>query len=110
LPLCAEPAICIMQFLIYRYYSEKDGSVTFVLNEMRFTVRNGYDFHDALIQQIEKWHGIVQESAYTRNQEAGTTDYYLVVQRRKEISYAEMKEFISEHEEIISCRNDSVKK
>ena len=110
LGVTAAAAICIMQFLIYRYFSEKDGSVTFVLNEMHFTVRNGYDFHQALIEQIKKWHGIVQESAYTRNQEAGTTDYYLVVQRRKEISYAEMKEFISAHEEIISCRNDSVKK
>ena len=50
------------------------------------------------------------ESAFSRTQEDGTTDYDLTVRRRKEISYAEMKEFIAKHEEIISATNSSAKK
>ena len=102
--------ICVLQILIYRYFSDTDGAVTFVSNQLHFTVRNGYDFHQALIEQIDRWHGVVQESAYTRNQEEGTTDYDLIVQRRKEISYAEMKEFITAHDEIISCTNNAARK
>ena len=102
--------LCVLQILIYRYFSDTDGAVTFVSNQLHFTVRNGYDFHQALIEQIDRWHGVVQESAYTRNQEEGTTDYDLIVQRRKEISYAEMKEFITAHDEIISCTNNAARK
>ena len=60
--------------------------------------------------QLEEWNGTVLESAFSRNQEDGTTDYDLTVRRRKEISYAEMKEFIAKHEEIISATNSSAKK
>lgn len=102
--------ICVLQILIYRYFSDTDGAVTFVSNQLHFTVRNGYDFHQALTEQIDRWHGVVQESTYTRNQEEGTTDYDLIVQRRKEITYAEMKEFITAHEEIISCTNSAARK
>ena len=110
LGLVVTAVICVLQILIYRYFSDTDGAVTFVSNQLHFTVRNGYDFHQALIEQIDRWHGVVQESAYTRNQEEGTTDYDLIVQRRKEISYAEMKEFITAHEEISSCTNDAARK
>ena len=102
--------ICVLQILIYRYFSDTDGAVTFVSNQLHFTVRNGYDFHQALTEQIDRWNGVVQESTYTRNQEEGTTDYDLIVQRRKEITYAEMKEFIAAHEEIISCTNSAARK
>jgi len=102
--------LCLLQVLIYNFFSDTDAAVTFVSNQLHFTVRNGYDFHQALIEQIERWHGVVQESAYTRNQEEGTTDYDLIVQSRKEITYKEMKEFISAHEEIISCTNNTARK
>ncbi len=102
--------LCVLQVLIYNFFSDTDAAVTFVSNQLHFTVRNGYDFHQALIEQIERWHGVVQESAYTRNQEEGTTDYDLIVQSRKEITYKEMKEFISAHEEIISCTNNTARK
>ncbi len=102
--------ICVLQILIYRFFTDSDGAVTFVSNQLHFTVRNGYDFHQALTEQIERWHGVVQDSAYTRNQEEGTTDYDLIVQSRKEIPYSEMKEFISAHEEIISCTNNAARK
>ena len=110
LALVVTAVICVLQILIYRFFSDSDGAVTFVSNQLHFTVRNGYDFHQALTEQIDRWHGVVQESAYTRNQEEGTTDYDLIVQRRKEITYAEMKEFITAHEEIISCTNSAARK
>ena len=110
MPLLVTVLICVLQILIYRFFSDSEGAVTFVMNQLHFTVRNGYDFHQALTEQIERWHGVVQESAYTRNQEEGTTDYDLIVQSRKEITYKEMKEFISAHEEIISCTNNTARK
>jgi len=75
-----------------------------------FLVLNSYEFNHALTKQLEEWDGTVLESAFSRNQEDGTTDYDLTVRRRKEISYAEMKEFIAKHEEIISATNSSAKK
>ena len=79
-------------------------------NQLHFTVKNGYEFNHALTKQLEEWDGTVLESAFSRNQEDGTTDYDLTVRRRKEISYSEMKEFIAKHEEIISATNSSAKK
>ena len=73
-------------------------------------MKNGFDFNQALTRQLEEWDGTVLESAFARNQEDGTTDYDLTVRRRKEIDYSEMKEFISQHEEIISATNSSAKK
>ena len=108
--LTVTAVICVLQNLIYRFFTDSDGAVTFVSNQLHFTVRNGYDFHQALTEQIERWHGVVQDSAYTRNQEEGTTDYDLIVQSRKEIPYSEMKEFIAAHEEIISCTNNAARK
>ena len=86
------------------------GPDAYATNQLHFTVKNGYEFNHALTKQLEEWDGTVLESAFSRNQEDGTTDYDLTVRRRKEISYSEMKEFIAKHEEIISATNSSAKK
>ncbi len=100
-------AVCFLQVLLHMV---NFGSDAYATNQLHFTVKNGYEFNHALTEQLAVWNGTVLESAFARNQEDGTTDYDLTVRRRKEISYAEMKEFISKHEEIISATNSSAKK
>ena len=99
--------VCVLQILMHKFIFGPDAYAT---NQLHFTVKNGYEFNHALTKQLEEWDGTVLESAFARNQEDGTTDYDLTVRRRKEISYAEMKEFIAKHEEIISATNNSAKK
>ena len=99
--------VCILQVIMHKFIFGPDAYAT---NQLHFTVKNGYEFNHALNEQLEKWEGTVLESAFARNQEDGTTDYDLTVRRRKEISYTEMKEFIAQHEEIISATNSSAKK
>lgn len=99
--------VCILQIMMHKFIFGPDAYAT---NQLHFTVKNGYEFNHSLNEQLEKWDGTVLESAFSRNQEDGTTDYDLTVRRRKEISYAEMKEFIASHDEIISCTNSSAKK
>ena len=99
--------VCVLQILMHKFIFGPDAYAT---NQLHFTVKNGYDFNHALNLQLEAWNGTVLESAFSRNQEDGTTDYDLTVRRRKEISYTEMKEFIAQHEEIISATNSSAKK
>ncbi len=86
------------------------GQDVYATNQLHLTVKNGYEFNHSLTEQLEKWQGTVLESAYARNEEDGTTDYDLTVRRRSEITYSEMKEFISQHEEVISATNSSAKK
>ena len=105
--LFAALIVCVLQVLMHSVLIGPDAYAT---NQMHFTVKNGYEFNHSLLEQLEKWDGKVMESAFSRNQDNGTTDYDLTVRRKKEISYAEMKEFIADHEEIISCTNSSVKK
>ena len=105
--LFAALVVCVLQILMHKFIFGPDAYAT---NQLHFTVKNGYEFNHALTKQLEEWDGTVLESAFSRNQEDGTTDYDLTVRRRKEISYAEMKEFIAKHEEIISATNSSAKK
>ena len=105
--LFAALVVCILQVLMHRLVIEPESYST---NQLHFTVKNGYEFLQSLTEQLDEWNGTVVESAYSRNQEEGTTDYDLTVRLRKEISYAEMKEFINAHEEIIECTNSTAKK
>lgn len=105
--LFAAIVVCVLQMLMRAFIFGPDAYAT---NQLHFTVKNGYEFNHALTEQLEKWQGTVLESAYARNEEDGTTDYDLTVRRRSEITYAEMKEFISQHEEVISATNSSAKK
>ena len=103
----ASVIVCVLQILLHRFVIGQDDYAT---NQLHFTVKNGYDFNHSLNEQLEKWGGTVLESAFSRDQEDGMTEYDLTVRRKKEISYAEMKEFIAEHDEIISCTTSSTKK
>ncbi len=97
--------VCILQILMHKFVFGPDAYAT---TQLHFTVKNGYEFHSSLLKQLDAWEASVIESAFSRNQEDGTTDYDVSVRRRKEITYAEMKEFLEAHEEIISCTNEGL--
>ena len=94
--------VCILQIFMHRFVFGPDA---YAVSELHFTVKNGHEFHSSLTKQLDAWGATVLDSAFSRSQEGGTTDYDLTIRRKKEISYAEMKEFIEAHEEIISCTN-----
>ena len=94
-----------IQFLMHRFVI---GSDAYATNRLQFTVRNGYDFNQALTDQLDEWKAQVTESKVTRRKD-GTTDYDLTVRRRTEISYKEMKSFMENREEILSSSNSPLR-
>lgn len=99
--------VFILQVLMHHFVLAPDS---YTSNHLHFTVKNGYDFHHALDEQLKQWEATVQESSFSRNQDDGTTNYDLTVRRKSAISYSEMKEFISTHDEILSCDNTVARK
>ena len=94
--------ICVLQIAMHRF---SFGADSYVTNLLHFTVKNGHEFLQSLNRQLEFWDATVLESSFARHQEDGTTDYDLSVRRKKDISYAELKAFIEQHEEILACTN-----
>ena len=94
--------ICVLQIAMHRF---SFGADSYVTNLLHFTVKNGHEFLQSLNRQLELWDATVLESSFDRHQEDGTTDYDLSVRRKKDISYAELKAFIEQHEEILACTN-----
>ena len=105
LAVIATVLISIVQFFMHRYPVGGDAYAT---NRLQFTVKNGFEFNRSLKEQLEKWDVQIPESKINRRKD-GTTDYDLTVRRRTEISYAEMKEFMDAHEEIISASNSPIR-
>ena len=73
-------------------------------NRLSFTVKNGYDFNSALEEQLKAWGAQVADSTMTRRKD-GTTEYELTIRRKKALSYAEIKEFMMEREDVLSVSN-----
>ncbi len=90
-----------MQLLLHRFTVFGD---TYTGNRMQFTVKNGYDFNTALEEQMKAWDAQVSDSKITRRKD-GTTEYDLTIRRKKALTYAEIKEFMSEREDILSVSN-----
>ena len=93
------------QYFMHRFAVGADAYAT---NRLQFTVKNGYEFNQSLTAQLDGWKAQVTESKVTRRKD-GTTDYDLTVRRRNEISYAEMKAFMEQHEEILSGSNSPIR-
>lgn len=84
------------------------GGDAFSTNRLQFTVKNGFDFNSALMNQLEAWDAQVTESKVNRRRD-GTTEYELTVRRREEISYAEMKTFMESRDDILSASNSPIR-
>ena len=89
------------QILLHRFAV---GGDAYTGNRMQFTVKNGYDFNTALEEQLKAWDAQLADSKITRRKD-GTTEYDLTIRRKKALTYAEIKEFMMEREDILSVSN-----
>ena len=90
-----------LQILLHRFTVYGDA---YTGNRMQFTVKNGYDFNTALEEQLQAWDAQLADSKITRRKD-GTTEYDLTIRRKKALTYAEIKEFMMEREDILSVSN-----
>ncbi len=94
-----------LMILLHRHAIGGDAYST---NRLMFTVKNGFDFNSALMEQLEQWNAQVTESKVSRHRD-GLTDYELTVRRREEITYAEMKSFMESRDDILSASNNPIR-
>jgi len=93
--------MAMVQILLHRFTLFGDA---YTGNRLSFTVKNGYDFNSALEEQLKAWGAQVADSTMTRRKD-GTTEYELTIRRKKALSYAEIKEFMMEREDVLSVSN-----
>lgn len=94
----------VLQYVLYRV---PIGGDAYEGNRLQFVVKVGQNFDKALHEQLEDWEARVTESKITRSSD-GTSEYNIVVRRRTEISYAELKDFVTNRDDIISVSSTSV--
>ena len=105
LGIIATVLISAIQYFMHRYAV---GADAYAANRIQFTVKSDTDFHEALLRQLEQWDAQVAESKIARRRD-GTTDYDLILRRRTEISYAEMKSFMESRDDILSTSNSPIR-
>ena len=96
--------VTLLQWMLYHFAAWSDAYAT---SRLHFTVENGHEFNRCLTEQLDLWKAHPVNSRITRRKD-GTTDYDLIIRRRTEISYAEMKDFMESHPEILSVSNSSL--
>lgn len=102
--LAATVLVTLLQWMLYHFAAWTDAYAT---SRLHFTVENGHEFNRSLTEQLDQWKAHPVNSRITRRKD-GTTDYDLTIRRRSEISYAEMKDFMESHPEILSVSNSSL--
>ena len=102
--VAATVLITAFQWLLNRFTGFSD---TYATNHLHFTVENGHEFNQSLTEQLKAWKVHVVNSKINRKKD-GTTDFDLTVRGLKEIRYAEIKDFMERHEEILSASNSSL--
>ena len=105
LGIIATVLISATQYFMHRYAV---GADAYAANRIQFSVKSDTDFHEALLRQLEQWDAQVAESKIARRRD-GTTDYDLILRRRTEISYKELKIFMYSHPEILSASNSPIR-
>ena len=105
LGIIATVLISATQYFMHRYAV---GADAYAANRIQFSVKSDTDFHEALLRQLEQWDAQVAESKIARRRD-GTTDYDLILRRRTEISYKEVKIFMDSHPEILSASNSPIR-
>ena len=105
LGISATVLISAIQYFMHRYAV---GADAYAANRIQFTVKSDTGFHEALISQLEQWNAQVAESKIARRRD-GTTEYDLILRRRTEISYKELKAFMDSRPEILSASNSPIR-
>ena len=84
------------------------GTEFFEGNHLQFVVRDGLDFDTDLHAQLIAWGAQVTESKVTRSSD-GTYLYDLVVRRKNELTFAEIRAFVEgQGDTILSASNNSL--
>ncbi|MCR5267344.1 MAG: MgtC/SapB family protein [Lachnospiraceae bacterium] len=90
----------VLQFFITHVFNGADG---YSGNDLHFKTTGDDGFHDELLEQLKKWNAKVVESNITHNTD-GSIDYDLIVRRRTEITYDELKKFIASREDVVAFK------
>ena len=102
--VCGTAMIMVIQYILHRFTV---GGDAYSGNHIQFTVQNGYDFNQALEDQLKEWKAQVTESKVTRRKD-GTTDYDLILRRREALTYSELKAFMVTREDVLSFSNSAL--
>ena len=105
LGIIATVLISAIQYFMHRYAV---GADAYAANRIQFSVKSDTDFHEALLRQLEQWDAQVAESKIARRRD-GTTEYDLILRRRTEIGYRELKTFMDSRQEILSASNSPIR-
>lgn len=84
------------------------GADYFEGNQLQFVVRDEIEFDTDLRDRLKSWKAHVTDSTTSRNSD-GTYSYNLTIRREKEITYAELREFVeSQADNLISVSNTTI--
>ncbi len=95
---CSLVLLWILQYVLYRLpfgYDVHGG------NHLMFTVKSNHGFETILHKQLEEWEAQVTNSRVTRNIGNGTTEYDLVIRRKEDLEYTEVRAFAEKQGDIV---------
>lgn len=103
---CSLILIWVLQYVMYRlpFGSDVHGG-----NHLLFVVKSNHGFENTLHDQLEKWNAQVTNSRVTSNISNGTTEYDLIIRRKKDLEYIEIRRFAEEQgDTVISVSTSSL--
>ena len=80
--VCVVVLVLILQRLMYRFLMGTEG------------------FDEALHKQLEEWDALVTQSRVTVNMD-GTTEYDLIVRRKEDLEYSQIRKFVSDQGDVV---------
>ncbi len=102
---CGFGVICLIQIITHRLHI---GSDAYSEYSITFNVRNDHDFNKALSDQLNIWHAIDvgHDISWQAN---GTSDYSLLVMRKKELTYEDIVSFVKTRDDVNSFSLSTVR-
>ena len=104
-------AFCVVLLWILQYvmYRLPIGSDIHGGNHLVFVVKSNHRFENVLHEQLKKWNAQVTNSRVTRNIQNGTTEYDLIIRRKQDLGYIEVRKFAEEQgDTVISVSTSSL--
>ena len=95
--VCVVVLVLILQRLMYRFLMVSDAHGG---NRLKFTVKSYSGFDEALHKQLEEWDALVTQSRVTVNMD-GTTEYDIIVRRKEDLEYSQIRKFVSEQGDVV---------
>lgn len=96
--VCSLVLLWILQYVMYRipFANDVHGG-----NHLQFTVKSNHGFDVVLHKQLNEWKAQVTNSRVTRNISNGTTEYDLVIRRKEDLEYSEVREFAEKQGDVV---------